>query len=72
MPNDSRSDLPGITKELVEKLEAMFPDRCPAMGDTLEKIWLDAGSARVVRKIRFEFEHQNETIIPPGTVVYKK
>jgi len=71
MPKDTRSDLPGITKELVEKLEAMFPDRCATFGDTTESIWYDAGSARVVRKIRFEYEHQNETVIPPGTVIYR-
>ena len=49
------SDLPGVSLELVQALERIFPDRCAVLGDTIEKIMFDAGCAKVVRKIRAEY-----------------
>ena len=53
-------DLPPIQKELLEALEALFPDRCPDESMTDRAVWIAAGGVKVVRKIRNEYERQNK------------
>lgn len=50
---------PHVPKELVEYLERIFPDRCPAVDVSDRDVWLDAGSARVVRHLRKAWADQD-------------
>ena len=54
---------PGVSKLLVERLEETFPDRCPALSMSDREIWMAAGAAAVVRKLRHELDIQHTTVL---------
>jgi hypothetical protein len=43
---------PYVPLALIEQLALVYPDRSPKPTDTNRKIWMDAGAAEVVRKLR--------------------
>lgn len=49
---------PPISKGLVEWLSRLFPDRCPDPLMSNSQVWMAAGAAEVVRKLRAEHERQ--------------
>lgn len=52
-------ECPPIPAALIEWLERVYPDRC-ARPDMAERaVWIEAGSAQVVRRLRLEFDRQN-------------
>lgn len=53
---------PALALALVEYVESLYPDRCPALTDTDRDIWFKAGQAEVARKLRFEFSKQNTLV----------
>ena len=55
MPADST---PAISKGLVEWLSKLFPDRCPDPEMSDRQVWMAAGAAQVVRKLKHEFDNQ--------------
>ena len=55
--------LPEITKELMEYLEGICPDKAPALSATERQIWFDAGKVDLVRHLRSIYEEQSQTII---------
>lgn len=61
-PREQR--LPTISKNLLEALEGMFPDRAARRGQSLDEIMFDAGAAFVVRKMRADYEEQNSFTDP--------
>lgn len=44
--------IPHITDELVEFLDALYPERCPELSWTDREVWARAGERRVVRKLK--------------------
>jgi hypothetical protein len=42
----------GVTPAAVEALDALFPERCPAVSDTIDQIRYASGQRAVVRFIR--------------------
>jgi hypothetical protein len=56
---------PIISKDLVEFLERLFPDRCPEVSASERAIWTAVGAAGVVRYLRSEMEQQQEEILSP-------
>lgn len=38
--------------DVVDFLDKLFPNRCPKETDTEREIWIAAGAARVVKKLR--------------------
>ncbi len=38
-----------IPEELIDEIAAAFPDRAPAPGTDMNRVWFDAGAAYVVR-----------------------
>ena len=54
------SDLPGLTAELVDALDALFPERCPDMQDTERLIWMYTGKRALVRDLRTVLKRQRE------------
>lgn len=54
---------PPITPALIAALDARFPDRCPDLATSERVVWVDAGSARVVRFLKRILQEQSETIL---------
>ena len=54
---------PVIDRRLVEYLECVFPDRCPDPQFSEKEVWIAAGSAQVVRHLRFILEEQEKTVL---------
>ena len=54
---------PTISKELLDYLDMIFPDRAPETDCPDRKVWINVGSALVGRHLRSQFVEQNETIL---------
>jgi hypothetical protein len=52
---------PAISKALVEWLSHLFPDHCPDPAMSDREVWMEAGAAKVVRKLRIERERQTNS-----------
>ena len=59
-PDESPSlgRLPGLTRELVEGLDALVPERCPGLKQSEREIWMYAGKRELVRNLKTVFERQ--------------
>jgi len=42
------TSIPVLAAELIDQLDATFPERCPSMSDPDRKVWFDAGRRSVV------------------------
>jgi len=51
---------PHLSKTLVTRLEAIFPDSCPTLGMKDREIWYRCGQVDIVRYLRCEYERQQE------------
>jgi hypothetical protein len=49
---------PAVPRVLLETLERLYPNRCPAIEMSERQIWLAAGAYSVVRKLRAEHDRQ--------------
>jgi hypothetical protein len=47
-PYDPNEDFPTVRNELVEALEARFPNQCPSIGTSDREIWAALGRWQVV------------------------
>lgn len=56
----SQTKHPVVPKPLLEWLEASYPDRCPSLQDDERVIWMRAGQADLVRKLRQSYEAQTK------------
>lgn len=54
---------PDISKELMEYLESICPDRSPSLKTPERQIWFDAGKADLVRHLKILHEAQIETVL---------
>lgn len=59
MAEDTDIVLPPISQVLIDKLEALYPDRSPDMDWADRKIWVKTGECLVVRFLRSQFNRQN-------------
>lgn len=55
--------LPIIDKQVLEYLEAVFPDRSPEPEMTDREIWMARGAVSVTRKLRDIYNQQNENLL---------
>jgi len=51
---------PAVPKALLEWLSKVYPDRCPRPEDSSREVWMAAGRADVVRKLRAAYEDQTK------------
>lgn len=49
---------PPVTKELLDYLMEVYPDRCPDLTRTEKEVWHASGAASVVRHLSALFETQ--------------
>ena len=61
LPN--HTDFPPIPKPLMDKLDEMYPERCPESNQSDRDIWIKVGERKVIRKLLAEFKSQNETTL---------
>lgn len=52
------ASLPGLSRELVDSLDALYPERCPDVTDSEREIWMYAGARSLVRKLRIVLMQQ--------------
>lgn len=53
----STDELP-LTKELIEGLEDLFPERCPKVTDSERDIWMYSGKRELVLILKYAYERQ--------------
>lgn len=56
-------NLPDLSRRLLERLDELYPDRCPDPSDSERDVWIKAGQRKVVNFLWDVFDEQNETII---------
>lgn len=49
---------PIISKELIEKLNAMFPEASAHMKDSVNELYFKGGQRDVIRKLNYYYEKQ--------------
>jgi hypothetical protein len=61
----TESDLrpPPVSKEILEWLERLFPDRAPDLKHSTDEIRFRSGQVSVVRKLRSEYEAQTKNAL---------
>ncbi len=57
------SNLPSISKELVDRLDQLIPNRCPDINMKDREIWYEAGKRSVVDFLKMSYNDQVRTII---------
>lgn len=59
------SKFPTIPKELLEWLEARYPDKAPTLTDleAPQRVAFKSGEVSVIRFLRHVFELQNQTVL---------
>tara|TARA_Y100000588_G_scaffold391724_1_gene501213 strand:+ start:1749 stop:1949 length:201 start_codon:yes stop_codon:yes gene_type:complete len=57
------STFPAVPKDLLDKLEELYPKPCPSPGDTYDAIFYKSGQNNVVKFLAEQYKRQNETII---------
>lgn len=50
--------LRGLSSELLDDLEQLFPERCPELDDPERRIWFYAGKRALVCALRQALHHQ--------------
>ena len=54
------ADIPGLNDEVVNALNALYPERCPDPNDLERHIWMYAGARELVRKLVLIRERQRK------------
>jgi len=52
---------PKISKEIIEYLDKLFPDKCPNITDDEKNVWYKTGQRSVVNHLKKEKQVQEET-----------
>lgn len=55
--------IPHIPEDLVEYLEATYPDQVPTPDDLDRMIWMKVGQVELVRMLRMHMERQQESLL---------
>ena len=56
--------LPALSKDLIDKLDKLYPDKCPLLTDDDRMVWFKVGQRSVINYIQQIYdEHLQENII---------
>ena len=58
--NDQEIVLPALSKSLIDKLDKLFPDKCPLLTDTDREIWFKVGQRSVINYLQQTYDEQLE------------
>ena len=52
--------LPALSQELINKLDKLFPDKCPLLTDTEREVWYKVGQRSVINYLQQTYDDQLE------------
>ena len=55
-------EIPEISKNLIDKLEELIPERCPSITMSEREIWFYAGKRDLVRQLKQIFDESTESL----------
>ena len=61
--NDINIKMPDISKELIEVLNKLFPERSAELEWTEKEVWFRTGQRNIIRFLNSHFTEQNKTIM---------
>ena len=50
--------LPALSQELINKLDKLFPDKCPLLTDPEREIWYKVGQRSVINYLQQTYDDQ--------------
>ena len=50
--------LPALSQELINKLDKLFPDKCPLLTDTEREVWYKVGQRSVINYLQQTYDDQ--------------
>jgi len=56
--NDHEIVLPALSQDLINKLDKLFPDKCPLLTDTDREIWYKVGQRSVINYLQQTYDDQ--------------
>jgi hypothetical protein len=60
--------LPALSKDLIDKLDKLYPDKCPQLTDDDRMVWFKTGQRSVINYLRQIYDEQIEQDIVPKQV----
>jgi len=57
------TELPNIPKPLLDKLNALIPEKCPDLAMSEKEIWHYAGQRHIIKLLNETFEEQNKSVL---------
>jgi len=58
--NDHEIVLPALSQDLINKLDKLFPDKCPLLTDTEREVWYKVGQRSVINYLQQTYDDQLE------------
>ena len=52
--------LPALSQDLINKLDKLFPDKCPLLTDTEREVWYKVGQRSVINYLQQAYDDQLE------------
>jgi hypothetical protein len=56
--NNEEIILPALSQDLINKLDKLFPDRCPLLTDSDREIWYKVGQRSVINYLQQTYDDQ--------------
>jgi hypothetical protein len=56
--NDNEIILPALSQDLINKLDKLFPDRCPLLTDSDRDVWFKVGQRSVINYLQQTYDEQ--------------
>ena len=50
--------LPTLSKDLIDKLDKLYPDKCPLLTDDDRMVWFKVGQRRVINYLQQIYDEQ--------------
>lgn len=57
------AEFPTVTKTLIERLDILYPNRCPELTDPERLVWIKAGQRSVITFLCSRYEEQQKTVL---------
>ena len=58
--NQEEIVLPALSQDLINKLDKLFPDKCPLLTDEERVVWYKAGQRSVINYLQQTYDDQLE------------
>ena len=56
--NDHEIVLPALSKDLIDKLDKLYPDKCPLLTDDDRMVWFKVGQRSVINYLQQIYDEQ--------------